>query len=141
MNIVATTSRRSVIYVAWGALDVFYIVWYCINSWRGGRVPYVSDLSASLALFQLQGGANLVAGLVAWLLQVSIILSCLSFLLRARGAKYLAYAQLPFRLFFLIPSVSVLLLIPQLLPGFGLLLLVLIIASEALKAWSLWRFA
>ena len=104
-------------------------------------MPYLSDLSSSLALFEQQGGANLVAGPASWLLQVSIILSCLMFLLRARGVNYLAYAQIPFRLFFLIPSVSVLLLIAQLLPGFGLLLLVLIIASEALKAWSLWRIA
>lgn len=141
MNTVVTTSKHSVVYVAWGALDVFYIAWYCINSWRGGRVPYLSDLSSSLALFEQQGGANLVAGPASWLLQVSIILSCLMFLLRARRVKYLAYAQIPFRLFFLIPSVSVLLLIAQLLPGFGLLLLVLIIASEALKAWSLWRIA
>jgi hypothetical protein len=141
MNISATTSKQSMVYVVWGALDAFYIAWYCINSWKGGRMPYLSDLTSSLVLLEQQGGANLATVLGSWLLQLSIIPSCLMFLLRARAAKHLAYMQIPFRLFFLIPSVSVLLLTAQLLPSLGLILLVLIIASEALKAWSLWRFA
>jgi hypothetical protein len=141
MKTVATARNSSMIYLAWGALDAFYIAWYCINSWMGERVPYLSDFSSSITLFEQQGGSNAATALLSWLLQLSIILSCLMFVLRARGVKYLAYVQIPFRLFFLIPSVSILLLVAQLLPGFGLILLVLIIASEALKAWSLWRFA
>ncbi|WP_313241881.1 hypothetical protein [Stutzerimonas nitrititolerans] len=141
MKAVAPMGRYRMIFLVWGSLDAFYIVWYCINSWLGGRTPYLSDLSSTIALLEYQGGVNLVTALLSWMLQLSIILSCFMFLFRARRVKYLAYGQIPFRLFFLIPSVSVLLLAAQLLPGYSLVLLAMIIASEALKAWSLWKFA
>ena len=141
MKIETAASKRSIICLVWGGLDAFYIVWYCINSWLGGRMPYLSDLSSSIALLEQQGGANLITALLSWLLQLSVLLSCLMFVLRARWVKYLAYAQIPFRLFFLIPSVSILLPAAQLLPDFSQLILAMIIISEALKIWSLRRFA
>ncbi|MCW3149234.1 hypothetical protein N8H22_11580 [Stutzerimonas stutzeri] len=141
MKFAETTSKRSMICLVWGGLDAFYIVWYCINSWLGGRTPYLSDLSSTIALLEHQGGVNVATALLSWTLQLSIILSCFMFLLRARGVKYLAYGQIPFRLFFLIPSISALLLAAQLLPGLSVVLLTMIIVSEALKAWSMWKFA
>ncbi|WP_313055572.1 hypothetical protein [Pseudomonas lopnurensis] len=141
MDIKATTGKRNAIFLFWGILDAFYIVWYCANSWLGERIPYFSDLSSSIALLEQQGGVNLAITLLSWLLQFSIIVSCLMFLFRKGWVKYLAYAQIPFRLFFLIPSFSVVLFAAQLLPGYGLIFLALIIISEILKAWSLWRFA
>jgi hypothetical protein len=101
--------------------------------WAGG-------VYGALTLEQ-QGGINAATAVTSWLVQLSIIFSCLLFLCRAQLAKYLAYIQIPFRLFFLLPSVSALLLAAQFLPGFSLLFLVLIILSELLKGWSLWRLA
>ncbi|MCQ4327052.1 hypothetical protein NAV26_19000 [Pseudomonas stutzeri] len=141
MDIKATTGKRNAIFLFWGILDAFYIVWYCANSWLGERIPYFSDLNSSIALLEQQGGVNLVTALLSWLLQFSIILSCLILLLQKGWVKYLAYIQAPFRLFFLIPSFSILLPVAQLLPGYGLIFLALLITSEILKAWSLWRFA
>ena len=133
-------NKRSKIFFMWGVFDAFYVAWYCINSWLGERIPYISDFSSSAMLLEQQGGVNFALALASWLLQLSVILSCLMFLLRARNVKYLAYAQIPFRLFFLIPSVSIILVIAKLLPSYGLTILTFIIASEILKAWTLWRF-
>ncbi|MBE7374320.1 hypothetical protein [Pseudomonas lopnurensis] len=141
MKTETTRDKRNTIFLFWGVLDAFYIAWYCTNSLLGGRMPYLSDLSASVTLLERQGGVNIATAILSWLLQFSIIISCLMFLLRKGWVKYLAYAQIPFRLFFLIPSLSVILLAAQLLPGYGLMLLALIIVSEILKTWSLWRFA
>jgi hypothetical protein len=136
-----TNLQRTITYLTWAALDGFYIVWYCVNSWTGGRSPYLTDFNATLSLLEQQGGINAATAVTSWLVQLSIIFSCLLFLCRAQLAKYLAYIQIPFRLFFLLPSVSALLLAAQFLPGFSLLFLVLIILSELLKGWSLWRLA
>jgi len=141
MKAEATIGKRNAVFLFWGILDAFYIIWYCANSWLGERIPYFSDLSSSIALLEQQGGVNLVTALLSWLLQFSIILSCLIFLLQKGWAKYLAYIQTPFRLFFLMPSLSVLLLAAQLLPDYGLIFLALTIVSEILKIWSLWKFA
>ncbi|EXF44055.1 hypothetical protein BAY1663_03507 [Pseudomonas sp. BAY1663] len=140
MKAEATIGKRNAVFLFWGILDAFYIIWYCVNSWLGERIPYFSDLSASITLLEQQGGVNLVTALLSWLLQFSIILSCLIFLLQKGWVKYLAYIQTPFRLFFLMPSLSVLLFAAQLLPGYGLIFLALIIVSEILKIWSLWKF-
>jgi len=133
----ATRKRR--VYLVWGILDAFYITWYCANSWIGGRVPYISDLSSSIILLEQQGGTSFITTLLSWTLQLSIILSCLMFLLRFSWAKYVAYIQTPFRLFYLIPSISLILPAAQLMPGFSLIFLLSIVTSEALKIWSLWK--
>lgn len=138
MRKLEATRQRNITYLVWAALDGFYIVWYCINSLMGGRLPYLTDFSSTLVTLEQQGGANAAIALISWLLQLSIILSCVLFLRRAQLAKYLAFIQIPFRLFFLLPSISVLLLTAQLLPGYGLFFFVLIILSELVKGWSLW---
>ncbi|MCY1369217.1 hypothetical protein D9M69_562420 [compost metagenome] len=105
---------------------------------KASRPPYVDDLLSTYALLQHQGGINLITGLTSWLLQLSLILSCALFLLNQRYAKLIGYAQIPLRLCFLIPSVSLVLLIAQLIPSH--VLIVLIIVSETLKGWSLGRY-
>lgn len=78
---------------------------------------------------------------MSWLLQFSVILSAVLFLCGYRWARYLGFAQIPFRLLLIYPSVSLILLAGSYWPDYQVMLVVLVLASEALKAWSLWRFA
>ncbi|MBT8765647.1 hypothetical protein [Metapseudomonas boanensis] len=121
----------------WGVLDLFQVAWYSLNSWHAGRIPYWSDLSSTLALHDQLGTSLSSAGLLAWTVHLSIAVTGVLFVLGYRPARYLGLAQIPLRLFFLYPSVSLLLPLAGHVPG--LVMLVLVIGSELLKGWSLWR--
>lgn len=125
---------------AWGVLDALYIVWYSIKSVQGGRIPYLADLESTLGLLHDQGGVNLALATMSWLLQLSILVSCVLFLCCYRPARYLGFAQIPFRLLFVVPSVSLLLMVAPYLSGYYLVLILLVLTSEALKSWSLWKY-
>lgn len=120
----------------WGALDLFQLFLYCLHSWKAGRTPFLSDLLGIQALGEQVGVSLTSVGWVAWSLQLSIAVTALGFLLAYRPTRYLGALQIPLRLFFIMPSLSPLLLLAGYLPG--LLMLVLVIGSEALKGWSLW---
>lgn len=126
--------------LAWGVLDAFYITWYSIKSMQGGRTPYLGDLEATMGLLQDQGGVNLAMAVMSWLLQLSILVSCVLFLCRYRPARYLGFAQIPLRLLFVVPSISLLLMVAPYLSGYYLVLISLVLASEVLKAWTLWKY-
>ncbi|WXL25702.1 hypothetical protein WG219_20790 [Ectopseudomonas mendocina] len=135
-----TVAKQSLCtYRIWGLFDAFYIAWMCITSWKTGRVPYISDAQSTLSLLEQQGGSTTAIVAASWLLQTSIVATCMMFLCRIRLVKFLAYAQIPLRLFFLVPSVSLILATAKLTQGLGQFFLLLIIASEALKGWTLWR--
>lgn len=125
----------------WGLLDAFYVVWYSLMSWKNGRIPYITDLSNTLALGSELGGLNIAVATMSWFLQFSVILSAVLFLCGYRWARYLGFAQIPFRLLLIYPSVSLILLAGSYWPDHQVMLVVLVLASEALKALSLWRFA
>lgn len=125
----------------WGLLDAFYVVWYSVRSWENNRIPYITDLSNTLALGSELGGPNIAMAAMSWLLQLSIVLSAALFLFGYRWARYLGYAQIPFRLLLVYPSVSLILVAGGYWQDHQAMLVVLVFASEALKAWSLWRFA
>lgn len=126
---------------AWGALDVFYVVWYSVMGWQAGRIPYVTDLSNTIALSPQLDGPNLAIAVMSWALQFSIILSGVLFLCRYRPARYLGFVQIPFRLLFVYPSVSLILVAGNYWSDHQIALAVLVLASEALKGWTLWKYA
>ncbi|MDA8486893.1 hypothetical protein NNO07_27895 [Pseudomonas resinovorans] len=131
-----TFTRKQTLQI-WGVLDLFQLVWYSLHSWRAGRIPYLSDLFGIQALGEQVGAPLISVGLVAWSLQLTIAITAVGFLLTYRPTRYLGMVQIPLRLFFIVPSLSPLLLLAGYLPG--LLMLALTIGSETLKAWSLWR--
>ena len=131
-----TFTRKQTLQI-WGVLDLFQLVWYSLHSWRAGRTPYLSDLFGIQALGEQVGAPLISVGLVAWSLQLTIAITAVGFLLTYRPTRYLGMVQIPLRLFFIVPSLSPLLLLAGYLPG--LLMLALTIGSETLKAWSLWR--
>jgi hypothetical protein len=138
INVLARANKTLLI---WGLLDAFYVVWYSLTSWKNGRIPYISDLSNTLTLGAELGAANMAVAALSWLLQFSIIVSAALFLCGYRWARYLGFAQIPFRLLLVYPSVSLLLVAGGYWSDHQIMLIVLVLASEALKAWSLWRLA
>ncbi|MEN5201596.1 hypothetical protein ABE525_20425 [Pseudomonas wadenswilerensis] len=76
---------------------------------------------------------------MSFTLHLSIIVSCLLLLAGRKSGVYLGWLQIPFRLMFMVPSISILLVWAKLSPAYSLwLMLVLVIASEVVKAGSLW---
>ncbi|CDF83528.1 hypothetical protein ACA097_02040 [Pseudomonas sp. QL9] len=119
----------------WGALDLFQVAWYSLHSWNAGRTPFWSDLSGVLALNDQLGTGLASVGLLAWVLQCSIVISAVLFLFAHPLNRVLGIAQIPLRLFFLSPSVSLLLPLAGHAPG--VVMAGLVVVSEALKGWSL----
>ena len=75
-------------------------------------------------------------------LQASIIVSCLLFFIQKESVKWLVYLQAPMRLAFLIPSVSLLIIGARLVPDYNVVLMVvLVVVSEMVKVWSVWRWS
>lgn len=90
-------------------------------------------------LMDEHGGAPVGLALLGMFVHVSVIVSCALLLLERRAGLYLALGQAPFRMMFMIPSVSLLLLYAQLAPAHnGLLMAGLVMLSEILKGWSCW---
>ena len=131
-----SVSRANILRL-WGGLDIFYVLWYSLSSWKEGRVPYLADLSNVIGLGDQLGSFLVGIALLSWGLQISIVLSGVLFVCGYRPARYLGFAQIPFRVLFLYPSVSLLLVVAGYLPS--LLMVALVVGSEVLKAWSLWK--
>ena len=131
-----SVSRANVLRL-WGGLDIFYVLWYSLSSWKEGRVPYLADLSNVIGLGDQLGSFLVGIAILSWGLQISIVLSGVLFVCGYRPARYLGFAQIPFRVLFLYPSVSLLLVVAGYLPS--LLMVAFVVGSEVLKAWSLWK--
>jgi hypothetical protein len=126
---------------AWGAFDVLYVVIYVVSSAHGGKLPYYTDLVATIN--NLVHHAGILTGImivVSWLLQISILFSAILLLLAISKAKSLCYLQTPFRILFMVPSIP---MITYFLGGiYGTaIFLILLLVSEFLKVYSLMRFA
>lgn len=127
------------IYLGWGVFDAIYIVRYSVFSLLAGRAPYLDDFRSGMELVAAHGIYAKLLVMLTWGLELSIILSCCLFLCRCRIATWVAYFQVPFRLLFFLPSVSIIFMGPDLRGRYGIgLLLLLLILSECLKVWTLW---
>lgn len=122
----------------WGGMDALYLLLYVAGSIRRGHLPVVTDVQNMLSLFAEQGLLTMVLMVMNLVLQLSIIFSTV---LLSRGRKagvYLGLAQIPFRLLFAVPSLSVLLIWASLIPDYSpWLMLCLIVTSELFKGGTL----
>ncbi|RAU46460.1 MULTISPECIES: hypothetical protein [unclassified Pseudomonas] len=131
-------SARAVFW-GWGMFDAIYIARYVFLSIAAGRIPYVSDLQNGLVLISDHGVYAKALAALSWGFEVSIILSCFLFLGRWRAALWLGWAQIPFRLVLVIPSVSIIFMGSDIVERYGVvLMLLLVVLSECLKGWTLW---
>lgn len=127
-------SKRSV-GLFWGGMDAFYILFVVFSSFSRGVVPFVADFKSALVNMEQWGGG---LEFVVWMglaVQISLVVSCLLLCLDKVSGVCLAVIQMPFRVFFVVPSFSLLLLLPDTSTWVWLSL---IAASEGAKAWSLW---
>jgi len=119
-------------------MDAFYIILYILRNIARGAIPFLSDLNSGLEVVRSWGGS----GIVIWVglfLQFSVIVTCVGFLRCKKFVVFLALVQMPFRFFFIVPSVSVVLLLPMVVAGINNWIWVgLLLASEAFKGWSIW---
>lgn len=132
-------NSRRLVQLCWAGMDGFFILYYLQGSVRRGEVPYLTEINNIVALSEDHGSFALVMGSMSLISHLSIFVSCMLFAYGYRAAYYLAMLQVPFRLLFMTPSISTLLLWPKLIPAFSpWLMLALIVGSEGVKAWSLW---
>lgn len=91
--------------VLWGCMDAAQILIYIVSALRQGRIPYLHDMSGSVAVLDSHGWTALMVLAPSWVLQASLFASCALLLWRSRLGVYLAYVQIPLRLMLLMPSV------------------------------------
>lgn len=135
---VSTTNKQRALYLLWASMDAFYIILYILRNIARGAIPFLSDLNSGLEVVRSWGGSGIViwAGLF---LQFSVIVTCVGFFRCKKIVVFLALVQMPFRFFFIVPSVSVVLLLPMVVAGINNWIWVgLLLASEAFKGWSIW---
>lgn len=124
----------------WGGLDALYLLLYVVGNIRRGHFPVVTDLQNMLGIWSEQGLLTVALMVINVGLQASIIFSSV-LLLRARKAGiYVGLAQIPWRLLFAVPSLSVLLVWASLVTDYNpWLMLGLIVTSEFIKGGMLMR--
>lgn len=101
---------RTRIWQFWGGLDALYLLWYVTSSVRLGKTPFWDDLTVATEVLKDHGTTAVVMVMINWGLQLSIVVSAFLFLFQRKEAKWLALAQIPLRLVFVVPSFSVLLI-------------------------------
>jgi hypothetical protein len=125
----------------WGLLDLSFFGWFVGTSLLAGRVPIYSDLHSAGETARSFGSLFPVAiTALSTILYVSVLVSGTLLCLRKHVGVVLAYAQFPFRLAFVVPS---LFFIPWLVAPLPHRItvatsMVLIGSSELFKVWSLW---
>lgn len=100
--------KRNHVFYFWAIFDLFYIarfVWLNISQ---GRIPLVDDILSFSDVYPQQGAYSLVLFSFSLLLNVSIVFSAVMFLKKWKYVNWIIYVQTPFRLFFMIPSISIL---------------------------------
>ncbi|NWD53114.1 arginine:ornithine antiporter, partial [Pseudomonas gingeri] len=97
------------LYLFWGAMDLFYIGQVCYFNFSQSRIPVYSDVQSFLSLEEEHGAVSVLLFSVSLFLMVSTVFSMLLFFRGARMAPCLAYAQVPFRIIFAVPSLPFLL--------------------------------
>lgn len=99
--------RNRVLYF-WAMFDLFYIVRFGWLNISQGRIPLVDDILSFSDIYPQQGVYSLMLFSFSLLLSVSILFSAVMFLKKWKYANWIVYFQTPFRLFFMISSISIL---------------------------------
>lgn len=100
--------KRNRVLFFWAMFDLFYIVRFGWLNISQGRIPLVDDILSFSDIYPQQGVYSLILFSFSLLLNISIIFSAVMFLKKWKYANWTVYVQTPFRLFFMIPSISIL---------------------------------
>ncbi|ATA21314.1 hypothetical protein EDC48_108138 [Gibbsiella quercinecans] len=100
--------KHNYIFYFWAVFDLFYIVRFIWLNISQGRIPLIDDILSFSDIYPQQGAYSLVLFSFSLLLNVSIVFSAVMLLKKWKYVSWIVYFQTPFRLFFMIPSISIL---------------------------------
>lgn len=129
------SKSRRLVQLLWGCMDAFYICFVVFASLRRGAIPFLTDFNTALTNVRNWGEGLEALIWIGAVAQISVLASCVLFYMGRTAGIYLAVAQIPLRVLFVIPSVSVVLLFSEVSTWFWMSL---VLASEGVKIWSLW---
>jgi hypothetical protein len=128
-----------VVWWIWGSLDVICVWWFVGKDIYRGGIPYFDTANSLFKALEGNVALQLSIALSNLLLHLSIIVSCVLFLRMSKIAKWVAYAQIPFRLLFAVPSVSLSIIVIDTMPFFhDLIIPSALVFSELVKVATLW---
>ena len=138
---ISSLDKRQTTLVFWGIMDATWVSWYCFQSLQRGNVPYYTHVVSMLSVLPSYGQVvAYVWTLFLWTLEYSIILSAVMLLFGHRMARAICYIQIPFRIYFSTPSISLIPIALRFLGSPGISLAFQLVAvSETIKALTLWR--
>lgn len=127
----------------WGGLDVFYLIRFVWLNVEQGRIPFVDDVVNFSRIYSEHGAGivNFSMFFVSLLLNVSILFSAILLISGWRGGRYLIFAQIPFRLLFVVPSLSFLPWLLKSLHATGVAVLILALVFSELFKLSTFAFS
>ena len=132
-------AARRVLYF-WGGLDVVFVAIYMHGRMRQDEIPYVSDVAGLIRVLHDFDWFVMMLGSLGVALHLSIVCSSVFLVLGWRVGIYLSLVQIPFRIFYMFPSLSFVLMMAAYTPGFApWLFFSLVVVSEVVKAYSLRR--
>lgn len=73
-----------------------------------GRIPLMDDIFPFYGIYPQQKAYSLVLFSFSLLLNISIVFVCYYFLKKWKYVNWIVHFQTPFRLFFIVPSISIL---------------------------------
>lgn len=118
----------------WAVFDLFYIARFIWLNISQGRIPLIDDILSFSNIYPQQGAYSLVLFSFSLLLNISIVFSAVMFLKKWKYVSWMVYFQTPFRLFFMIPSVSIMPWIFKTMSiKLGAIFLVVVFLSEIIK--------
>ena len=125
--------------IMWSSFDFIYIFWYSMTSINDNKIPYWTDFLLTVENI-LSHDVIAVSSMTAlsWILQLSIIASAIFLIVKPNIGKQICIAQTPFRLIFMVPSVSPLLITISFINNYNIaLVILLLIISESVKIFTL----
>lgn len=126
--------KRNCVLYFWAVFDFFYIVRFVWLNISQGRIPLVDDVLSFGEIFPQQGTYSLVVFCFSLLFNITVVFSAVLFLIKWRYANWLVYVQTPLRLFFMIPSISILPWMFKIISiNAGLMLFSAVLISEVIK--------
>lgn len=134
-----TFLKRNHVLYFWAVFDLFYIARFSWLNISQGRIPLVDDVFSFSDIYPQQGAYSLVLFSFSLLLNISIIFSAVIFLKKWKYAHWLVYFQSPLRVFFLVPSISILPWAFKVMSiKVGMLFFLSVLISEVIKIGSIY---
>lgn len=92
----------------WGGMDIFYVIRFIWLNIEQGRVPLVDDIMIFGYINSEYGGGFWVLFMfvMSLVLSFSILISAILLIVGWSKVRYFIFAQIPFRLLLVIPSIS-----------------------------------